>query len=106
MNPAALRAATLDAAQLAARCANTDGIRAGNQRFNTSMWQLPGDAATAARELRAAEFPPDDEVQCARCHGQAPRTVHAPSWYDPPWAVRQEQIPRHAVITKCDSLLV
>jgi len=69
-----LRAAALDAVQLAARCANMDGIRAGNQRFNTSMWPLPGEAAAGARELRAAEFPSGDEVQCVRCATHRVRT--------------------------------
>jgi hypothetical protein len=57
-----LRAPTLDPAQLAALRAHGVGVRAENQRFNTLMRQPTRDAAAAARELLAAELPPDDEA--------------------------------------------
>lgn len=61
-NLAALTAPPLPAAQLAAMRAHGAGVRAESHRFNTLMRQPTRDAAAAARELLAAELPPDELV--------------------------------------------
>ena len=61
-NLAALTAPPLTADELAAMRAHGVGVRAENHRFNTLMRQPTRDAAAAARELLAAELPPDDLV--------------------------------------------
>jgi len=65
-NLAVLERAILDDAGLAALRAHGLGVRAENQRFNALLRQPTRDAAAAARELLAAELPPDDEIIVSR----------------------------------------
>lgn len=69
-----LRQTTLPAERLAALREHGVGVRAENQRFNTLLRQPTRDAATAARELLAAELPPSEAIEQRRLpRASAPR---------------------------------
>ncbi len=62
-NLAALREPLLSAQRIAELRAHGVGVRAENQRFNALLRQPTRDAAAAAREMLAAELPPDHVVE-------------------------------------------